>query len=146
MTTATRTRKPEPRTAHLQTIGAVRVLWLTVGKLTTAYHLEPLASDFGTAYRLSKADNGDGGPEVYDVCLLSAGRSTCECLGHLAHAHKGTVCKHIAALFQLQKRGLLPVRTGAPVMVNALEPMARVLLGGETHRQAKSEPIELDDL
>jgi hypothetical protein len=115
-----------------------------VGKLTTAYRLEALQSDFGTAYRLSKADNGDGNPEVYDCCLLEGGRSTCECLGHLAHAHKGTVCKHIAALWQLQKRGLLDAHN--PVMTNAEEPMARVLLGGETHRQAKSEPVELDDL
>jgi hypothetical protein len=143
MTTATRTRKPEPRSAHLQTIGTTRVLWLTVGKLTTAYRLEALPSDFGRAYRLAKADQGDGAPEVYDCCLLEGGRSTCECLGFLHHGHK-TTCKHIAALFQLQKRGLLDARK--PVMTNAEEPMARVLLGGESHRQATSEPVELDAL
>jgi hypothetical protein len=143
MTTATKTRKPQPRTAHLQTLGTTRVLWLTVGKNTTAYHLEALDSDFGAAYRLSKADNGDGTPEVYDVCLIQGGRSTCECLGFLHHGHK-TTCKHVAALFQLQKRGLLDAHQ--PVMVNAEESMARVLLGGETHRQAKSEPVEHDDL
>jgi hypothetical protein len=119
------------------------VLWLTVGKNTTAYRLDALDSDFGTAYRLAKADNGDGDPEVYDVCLLPAGRSTCECAGMLRWGHRHP-CKHIAALFQLQKRGLLDAHK--PVMTNAEEPMARVLLGGETHRQAKSEPVQLDDL
>jgi hypothetical protein len=105
MTTATKTRKPQTRTANLQTIGTTRVLWLSVGKLTNAYKLEALESDFGTAFRLSKADQGDGTSETYDVCLLEAGRSTCECKGHLAHAHKGTVCKHIAALGVLTKQG-----------------------------------------
>jgi hypothetical protein len=127
MTTATPTRtpksrKPEPRTAHLTTIGNVRVLWLTVGKLTTAYRLEVIPSDFGTAYRLSKADNGQGEPEVYNVCLQDAGRSTCECKGHLRWR---TECKHIAALWQLSKRGLLPVPAVKP--------------------QPAEEPSELDD-
>jgi hypothetical protein len=103
--TATKTRKPETRTANLQTIGTTRVLWLTVGKLTNAYKLEALESDFGKAYKLTKADNGSGETESYDVCLMPAGRSICCCKGHLAHAHKGTVCKHIAALGVLTKQG-----------------------------------------
>jgi hypothetical protein len=75
--TATRktTRLPEPRTAHLTTIGNVRVLWLSVGKLTTAYRLESLESDFGRAFRLSKADNGSGESEVYDVNFMISSRS-----------------------------------------------------------------------
>jgi hypothetical protein len=106
MTTATRTRKPQPRSMRLCTIGTADVLWLTVGKLTTAYKLTRLESDFGQAYRLSKAIQGDGAAEEYDVCLLDGGRSTCECKGHLQHGHK-TVCKHIAALGLLQKQGKL---------------------------------------
>jgi hypothetical protein len=105
--TTTKTRKPQTRIARLMTLGQSQVLGLTAGKNTTFYKLEKLASDFGTAFRLSKADNGDGAPEVYDVNLMAGGRSTCECKGHLAHAHKGTVCKHIASLFQLQKQGKL---------------------------------------
>jgi hypothetical protein len=120
-----------------------QVLWLTIGGAAQSYGLQPFNSDFGAAFRLTKADRGDGHSEQYDVCLLEGGRSTCECLGYLHHGHK-TVCKHIAALFQLQKRGLLDARKS--VMVNAEEPMARVLLGGERHRQAQSEPVELDDL
>jgi hypothetical protein len=142
MTTATRTRKPEARTAHLQTLGAIRILWLTVGKTITAYRLEALDSDFGQCYRLAKADNGDGNPEVYDVCLMQGGRSTCECKGWCRWQRE---CKHIASLFQLQKRGLLDAHRS--VMVNAEEPMARLLLGGEMHRQQiAAQPVELDDL
>jgi hypothetical protein len=90
MITVSRTRtprKPEPRTVHLTTIDSTRVLWLTVGQLTTAYRLDSLESDFGQAFRLSKADNGNGNPETYNVCLMPARRSTCECLGHLHHGH-----------------------------------------------------------
>jgi hypothetical protein len=104
MTTATRTRKTLPRSMRLTTIGTSDVLWLTVGKLTTAYKLTRLPSDFGAAYRLDKADQGDGQPESYDVCLLDGGRSICGCKGHLQHGHK-TVCKHIAACALLHKQG-----------------------------------------
>jgi hypothetical protein len=123
--TATKTRKPETRIARLMTLGTSQVLALTAGKNTTFYRLESLESDFGQAFRLSKADNGNGEPEVYDVNLMAGGRSTCECLGFLHHGHK-TTCKHVAALFQLQKRGLLPVAAVKP--------------------QPASEPVELDDL
>jgi hypothetical protein len=141
MLTATRTRttrKSEVRSMRLTTIGNADVLWLTVGKLTTAYRLTRLPSDHGTAYRLEKADHGNGTPETYDVCLMDGGRSTCECKGHLQHGHK-TVCKHIAALALLTKQGKLQSTpkpaARQPVITNADEPMARVLLGGEGHRQ-----------
>jgi hypothetical protein len=106
MTTATRktTRKPETRSLRLTTVGNADVLWISVGKLTTAYKLTQLPSDFGAAYRLDKAIGGDGQAQSYDVCLLQGGRSTCECLGHLHHK---TECKHIAALGLLTKQGKL---------------------------------------
>jgi hypothetical protein len=97
-------RKPETRSLRLTTIGTADVLWLTVGKLTTAYKLTRLPSDFGAAYRLDKAIQGDGQEESYDVCLLEGGRSSCECKGHLRHK---TECKHIAALALLVKQGRL---------------------------------------
>ena len=90
MTTATRTRKQPERSAKVQKIGASTVLWLTVGKLTTAYRVEPIVSQIGgKAYRLEKADQGDGQPEVYDV-LLDGQHSTCDCKGHTRWGH----CKH----------------------------------------------------
>jgi hypothetical protein len=105
MTTATKTRKPQTRTASVQHLADSTILWLTVGHDTTAYKLTRLDADFGTAYRLLRADQGDGqGSEQYDVNLQDFGRSTCECKGHLRWGHK-TVCKHIACLFQLQKQG-----------------------------------------
>jgi hypothetical protein len=106
-TTTARTRKPQTRTAKVQHLEAATILWLTVGHETTAYKLTRLSSDFGTAYRLMRADKGDGqGSETYDVNLQAGGRSTCECecKGHLRWSHK-TECKHIACLFQLQKQG-----------------------------------------
>src|SRR5262249_43060319 len=138
MTPATRTRKQQPRSMRLTTVGTADVLWLTVGKLTTAYKLTRLESDFGSAYRLAKADQGSGQPESYDVCLLDGGRRTCEGKGQLQHGNK-TVCKHVAALWLLAKQGKLEAPK-QPVIVNAEEPMARLLLGGEAHRQKRETP------
>jgi hypothetical protein len=101
-----RNQAHQGRIARLMTLDTVQVLALTAGKDTTFYQLQALQSDFGAAYRLTKAERGNGPPESYDVCLRAGGRSTCECKGHLRW---GTQCKHIASLFQLHKRGLLPV-------------------------------------
>jgi hypothetical protein len=110
-TTKKTTKKPATRSLRLTQIGSANVLWLTVGKLTTAYRLEAIPSDFGMAYQLSKADQGDGSPETYHVCLLQGGRSTCECKGHLRHQ---TECKHIASLWQLVKQGQLDAPKAEP--------------------------------
>jgi hypothetical protein len=112
MTTTTKTRKPQTRTAHVQQLGRTTVLWLTVDRLTTAYSVHRLPHDFGSAaFRLEKADQGDGQPEVYDV-LLDGPRSTCDCKGFLRHgmsAQGGTGCKHIAAAQSLYLAGRLPL-------------------------------------
>jgi hypothetical protein len=123
VTATPKARKQEPRTAHLTTIGTVRVLWLSVGKLTTAYQLESIPSDFGTAYRLSKADYGDGAPEVYDVNIdLLSGRHTCECKGNLRWNH----CKHVDSLLTLINTRRIEAHTPKP--------------------QPAPEPLVLDDL
>jgi hypothetical protein len=139
MTTATRTRKQQPRTLRLTTVGKLDVLWLTAGKLTTAYKLTRLPSDFGAAYRLDKAIQGDGQAQSYDVCLLDGGRSTCECLGHLHHK---TECKHIASLWLLTKQGKLEGPKPAPETSPAADPFARV----RTPSRDNYGPLELDDL
>jgi hypothetical protein len=112
MTTATKTRKPQTRTAHVQQLGRITVLWLTVDRLTTAYSVRRLSHDFGkAAFRLEKADQGDGQPEVYDV-LLDGPQSRCDCKGFLRHgmsAQAGTGCKHIAACQSLYLAGRLPL-------------------------------------
>jgi hypothetical protein len=104
-TTAPRkARKQEPRTARLMRLGDARVLALTCGKLTTFYRLTALDRGFGeAAFRLEKADAGDGPGEVYDV-LLDGARSTCECKGFLRWGH----CKHLESIEGLKAAGKLP--------------------------------------
>jgi hypothetical protein len=102
--TKTRTRKTEERTAKLMQLGASQVLALTCGKDTVFYKLETLDHGFGeAAFRLSKADRGDGPGEVYDV-LMDGARSSCECKGFLQWHH----CKHVESLESLIAAGKLP--------------------------------------
>ena len=97
----TPTRKPEARSVKVQKIGGSTVIWFTVGKLTTAYRVTAIPHQFGkAAFRLDKADQGDGAPESYDV-LLDGPFSTCDCVGFSYHGMKaanGTGCKHVAGL------------------------------------------------
>jgi len=108
---ATATKKPArkvERSAKVtQPFAGATVLWLTVGKDSTAYLVKPLASAFGTAFRLVRADKGDGGAE-YDV-LLNGSQSSCECQGFLRHGmcKDGHGCKHIAGLTAASAAGSL---------------------------------------
>src|SRR5262249_49375815 len=142
------TRKPEARSVKVQKIGNATIIWLTVGKLTTAYRVTALANQYGkAAFRLDKADQGDGAPESYDV-LLDGPLATCDCIGFSYHGMKaagGTGCKHVAGCQAALNAGQLQAApkpaAGQPVVVNAEEPMARVLLGGEIHRQAMAARV-----
>jgi hypothetical protein len=90
--------KGSSRTARVMTLGASNILWLTAGHDTTAYRVTPLPCDFGrAAFRLDKADKGDGPGETYYV-LLAGDNSSCECKGFLKHGlcKDGKGCKHIA--------------------------------------------------
>jgi hypothetical protein len=96
--TATKTRKPQTRKAHVSQIGGSVILWLTVDKNVTAYRVRPLESQMGgIAFRLEKADKGHGETEVYDV-LLDGQQSRCCCRGFEKHGmcKDGKGCKHIA--------------------------------------------------
>lgn len=144
MMTATRkpARKPAARTAHVSRLGDAYILWLTVGKETTAYRVLPLDSQLGgIAFRLEKADKGDGESEAYDV-LLNGAESRCCCKGFEKHGmcKDGRGCKHIAGCQAAVASGKLPKPQttqpqSKPVIVNAEEPIAAALLGGERHRQ-----------
>jgi hypothetical protein len=128
LTQAPKSRKPQPRSAHVGTIGNSLVLWLTVGKNTTAYRVLSIASQMGgIAFRLEKADKGDGEPEVYDV-LLDGCRSRCCCRGFEQHGmcRDGKGCKHIAGL----QAAIAAKQLSAP----AVKP------------QPVDEVLELDDL
>jgi hypothetical protein len=82
--------------------GATLVITENVGRklVTTGYYAEPLKTDFGVGFRLTKfqVDGGD----VYDVCL-DGERSICTCLGFESH---GRPCKHIAAARVLAREQL----------------------------------------
>jgi hypothetical protein len=106
--TASKTnRKPAKKPERSATISTMTngklILWLTQDGKTRGYVLTPLDSEIGgTAYRLGKADNGDGKMDEYDV-LLDGEYSTCECLGFLSHRH----CKHLESLKALAAAGKL---------------------------------------
>jgi len=119
----TQTRKPITRTATIQTIGTVRVLWITRDKLTLAYRLETIASDLGgIAFQLEKAHQvGNDMPEVYHV-LLNGHNTSCTCAGH---SFRGK-CKHTDALEALIRAGKIevPARQVNPVCFECRKPYA----------------------
>jgi hypothetical protein len=86
------------------------LLWLTEDGKTRGYVLTPLASEIGgTAYRLGKADNGDGHSEEYDV-LLHGRETSCTCPGNTYRSK----CKHVDALEALIATGKLPAPKQQP--------------------------------
>ena len=103
---------PPPRSASLATLSNGRtVLWLRQGEESRAYALEVLSSDFGAAFRLTKADDGDGHAEEYDVLLDTEHKfHTCECRGFLRWQH----CKHVDSLLALVKSGRLAAPAPKP--------------------------------
>src|SRR5262245_17724673 len=103
MKTTTKTRKPQARSVRLMQVGGAQVLAITKGKDVTFYGLVELDHGFGqAAFRLSKANRGNGPGEEYDV-LIDGARSSCECLGFLSHRH----CKHLESIDALVKAGSL---------------------------------------
>ena len=106
--TATRTsRKPARKPERSATLGTTTsgktILWLSQDGVLRAYVLTPLPSEIGgAAYRLGKADNGDGHAEEYDV-LLHGRETSCTCPGH---TYRGK-CKHVEALEALTAAGKL---------------------------------------
>lgn len=93
-----RARRPSPRAPSARRRPERRfgyrdgVLALAVGARLTHYRLEPVASDWGRAFRLTKFP--EYGDDSYTVCLEETGAATCDCKGHAAYGH----CKHADAL------------------------------------------------
>lgn len=103
--TQTTIRKPRRKVRYV-TLGTMtngkRVVWLTQDANARAYVLTELRSDIGgRAFRLGKADNGDGKMETYDV-LIHEQQSSCTCAGHTYRPGK---CKHILCLRALVAAG-----------------------------------------
>ena len=137
MATVPRSRASR-KTARTFTVFAIAgkpVLSITQDGASRAYLVHAIPHAFGSAaFTLTKADNGDGHAEEYNV-LLAGDRSTCACADC---TYRSRPCKHILACQAALDAGKLsaaPKPTPAPVIVNAEEPMARALLGGEIHRQ-----------
>ena len=120
MTTLIRERKtvkPERHARLMQLGGNNPVLALTTGKETTFYHLETLPADFGKGFRLTKADQGDGPNEGYDINLdTHHGMHDCTCKGFLrwGMGKEGKGCRHIAALVALFDAGKLTGPASSP--------------------------------
>jgi hypothetical protein len=101
--------RPQAQQVRLAQVGTATVLWITQGQDTTAYKVQPIPHDFGqAAFRLSKADRGDGPGEVYEV-LLDGPKSLCACKGFERHGmcKTGAGCRHIASLAALLSAGQL---------------------------------------
>jgi hypothetical protein len=139
-----KSRKPQPRHINIsRPVNGNFAIALFIGEGAKAkrycYYLEPIPADFGLGFRLEKFSNEveEGEPSEYHVNIdPQHGHHTCECMGHQRWHH----CKHVEALVSLLASGKIPTNkpqatSTTPVMTNAEEPMARVLLGGESHRQ-----------
>ena len=135
MATVPRSRASR-KTARTFTVFAIAgkpVLSITQDGAVRAYLVNSIPHSFGrAAFRLTKADNGDGHAEEYSV-LLDGDRSTCDCADC---TYRSRSCKHILACQAALDAGKLSaLPKPAPVVTNCEEPMARALLGGEIHRQ-----------
>jgi hypothetical protein len=76
-----------------------------VGAESVGYHVEPVASDYGRAFKLTKFTADEGGdPEEREYAVNVDGRHTsCSCKGH---AYRDA-CKHADALALLVAQGRL---------------------------------------
>jgi hypothetical protein len=83
--------------------GNAGVIRLRVGDETADYLVQPIGSDFGDGFRLTKLDPwGDSAP--YDVHLSNDGHAcSCECKGFLRWSR----CKHVHGLAALRLAGKL---------------------------------------
>jgi hypothetical protein len=106
--TPNRQRKPRPKPARsvrlekTPTEQESGVIIITVGKEQFPYFLDPIASDYGRSFCLSKFDGTSYNVNLGD----NDGPPSCECPGFLRWGHRGP-CKHLACLHALTERGLI---------------------------------------
>ena len=117
-------RTPRPRVKPARAVqllsrpDPVGLLAITVGRGRTAYLLEYVPADFGTAYALVKLALVEQEPGVFEQrpeCVYHVHfdrelGDSCDCRGFVAHRH----CKHHGALAELVRRGLLAGAPAAP--------------------------------
>jgi hypothetical protein len=108
MVTSTKSRKSvkPDRRVYVVRGGNRTTLSLSINGEETLYYLEPISSDFGNAFRLTKVKGEWDGlrrlDEPYDV-LLNGRESSCTCKGH---TYRGR-CKHVDGLTTLRQRNLI---------------------------------------
>jgi hypothetical protein len=117
-TATTGRRKPGRKVAYHQINDRVGTLEMTIGEgekaVTFGYYVEPVASDFGAAFTMTKyrTQQKPDEPAAYATLLdLSPEdpghpRHSCECLGFLRWGHRSP-CKHVASLLALHRSGKL---------------------------------------
>jgi hypothetical protein len=107
-TTATPTRQRKPRVKPVRKVGIAvhpsevnpfAVVRISEGKKTDHYLVQRIASDWGTAFEVTKLA-AELAP--YHVCLAGAD-STCDCKGNQRHGH----CRHVEGLTALTNAGKL---------------------------------------
>jgi hypothetical protein len=98
--------KPARRTATLLRDGGHITLNLTEEFVRTVkvtyYHLSAVPADFGAAFELEKF-SCEKDPGTYHVHIDATLGDSCDCKGFVAHRH----CKHLGAVRELVRRGLL---------------------------------------
>src|SRR5947209_3562199 len=101
--------KKQPKQRTLSYNRLTGILHVADARGEKGYYVDRLDCDFvagGAAYRLTKLLAKPGEPDHYDVVVSPEG-DLCECLGHLKHAHRGVVCRHIASVRTLLQLGKL---------------------------------------
>jgi hypothetical protein len=99
--------KPERRAAYHRDLG---VLYLSVGKEHFGYYVDPLPSDYGRAWLLTKfrAQRKPGEAAEYHFNAGGDGHAaSCECKGSLRWHH----CKHVESLTDHCKHVLTRARS-----------------------------------
>jgi hypothetical protein len=102
-----RQRKPRPKPQRsvrltIKPEGASPgILHIRVGKESFDYFLTELPADFGRGFKVEKVGI-DATEPPYHV-NVNGGDKTCDCKGHLRHAH----CKHADGIAALIAAGLL---------------------------------------
>jgi hypothetical protein len=122
-TTTPKARKPRKKPEWRHRLHCIRPglasLDLMIGKKWFSYYVEPITCDWTgfLGFRLTKSreQQRPDEPSHYNVMLdIRADLPEdeprlhdCDCMGFQAHGHKGTLCKHLAALLALHAAGEL---------------------------------------